>query len=72
MQAAQLPAHLLGTDGQGARCFGRPGPPHDGFVRLAFLMNPPHPELTAEYAALYNFPDLFTEEELGIARKRLE
>ncbi len=24
----------------------RPGPPHDGFVRLAFLMNPPHPELT--------------------------
>ena len=39
----------------------RPGPPHDGFVRLAFLMNPPHPELTAEYAALYNFPDLFMD-----------
>jgi hypothetical protein len=50
----------------------RPGPPHDGFVRLAFLMNPPHPELTAEYAALYNIPDLFTEEELAVARGRLE
>ena len=35
-------------------------------------MNPPHPELTAEYAALYNFPDLFTEEELAVARGRLE
>jgi hypothetical protein len=50
----------------------RPGRPHDGFVRLAFLMNPPHPELTAEYVALYSFPDLFTEEELAVARGRLE
>ena len=50
----------------------RPGPPNDGFVRLAFLMNPPRPELTAEYAALYNFPDLFTEGELAVARGRIE
>jgi hypothetical protein len=50
----------------------RPGRPNDGFVRLAYLMNPPHPELTAEYAALYNYPDLFTEEELAVARQRLE
>jgi hypothetical protein len=50
----------------------RPGPPNDGFVTLAYNMNPPHPELTAEYAALHNFPDLFTEEELGVARGRLE
>lgn len=50
----------------------RSGPPHDGFVRLAFLMNPPHPELTAEHAALYSFPDLFTEAELRVARGRLE
>lgn len=50
----------------------RPGPPHDGFVRLAWDMNPRRPELTAEYAALYNFPDLFTEEELDVARARLE
>jgi hypothetical protein len=50
----------------------RPGPPNDGFVRLAWDMNPRHPELTAEYAALYNFSDLFTEVELGVARGRLE
>lgn len=50
----------------------RPGPPNDGFVTLAYDMNPPHPELTAEYAALHNFPDLFTEEELAVARGRLE
>ena|ERR1700730_2511056 len=50
----------------------RPGLPHDSFVRLAYIMDPPHPELTAEYAALYNYPDLFTEEELAVARERLE
>jgi hypothetical protein len=50
----------------------RPGPPHDGFVKLAFLMNPPHPELTAEHAALYGFPELFTDDELRVARGRLE
>jgi len=49
----------------------RPGPPNDGFVRLAYLTEPPRPELTAEYAALYNYPDLFTEEELAVARGRL-
>jgi hypothetical protein len=34
-------------------------------------VNPPHPELTAEYAALYNFRDLFNDEELDEARRRL-
>jgi hypothetical protein len=50
----------------------RPGPPHDGFVTLTQFMDPPHPELTAEYAALHDFPDLFTKEELDEARRRLE
>src|SRR4051812_15970674 len=50
----------------------RPGPPNGGFVRLAWDMNPRRPELTAEYAALYNFPDLFTDAELEVARGRLE
>lgn len=50
----------------------RPGPPNDGFTTLVHLMNPPHPELTAEYAALYNYPDLFTQEELAVARQRLQ
>ena len=50
----------------------RPGPPNPGFVTLAYNMNPPHPELTAEYAALHHFPDLFTEDELAVARGRLE
>ena len=35
-------------------------------------MDPPHQDLTAEYAALYNYPDLLTEEELAAARQRLE
>jgi hypothetical protein len=50
----------------------RPGPPPSGFVRLAWDMNPRHPELTAEHAALYDFPDLFTEDEKEVARQRLE
>lgn len=50
----------------------RPGPPNDGFVRLAYIIDPPHPELTAEYAALYHYPDLFTGDELAVARERLE
>lgn len=47
----------------------RPGNLPSGFVRLAYDLG--RPDLTAEYAALHNYPDLFTEEELAVAQQRL-
>lgn len=48
----------------------RPGPIPDGFVTLAHLHQ--RPDLTTEYTALLpEFQELFTEEELAVARERL-
>jgi hypothetical protein len=56
--AKDAPDFLVRTGPSAEFALGAAARPNDGFVRLAYLMNPPHPELTAEYAALYNYPDL--------------
>lgn len=48
----------------------RPGPPPSGFVRLAWELN--RPDLTVEHYALRpEYQELFTSDELAIARERL-
>jgi hypothetical protein len=56
-----------------ARRVLQPGRPNDGFVRLAYLMNPRHPELTVEWSALESrWRPLFTDEMRAVARQRLD
>jgi hypothetical protein len=48
----------------------RPGPPSEGFVTLAYLKD--RKDLTTEATAVQpQFQELFTDEELRIARERL-
>lgn len=48
----------------------RPGPPADGFVTLAHLNG--RPDLTTEYTALLpEYRELFTDDELAEAQRRL-
>ncbi|KUI43878.1 hypothetical protein AU198_25485 [Mycobacterium sp. GA-1199] len=44
--------------------------PGDGFVKLAYLMDPPRPDLTSEQLVL-NYPNLFSDEVVRKARERL-
>ncbi|MFN8228350.1 MAG: hypothetical protein U0R18_16720 [Mycobacterium sp.] len=44
--------------------------PADGFVRLAWLMEPRRPDLTSEQLVL-NYPDLFTDDVVTKAQQRL-
>lgn len=44
--------------------------PADGFVRLAYLLVPPRPDLTSEQLVL-NYPQLFSGEVVRKARERL-
>lgn len=44
--------------------------PTDGFVKLAYLMEPPRPDLTSEQLVL-NYPQLFDDVVVQKARQRL-
>ncbi|MBE1552927.1 hypothetical protein GGC64_007019 [Mycobacterium sp. OAS707] len=44
--------------------------PSDGFVKLAYLMEPPRPDLTSEQLVL-NYPYLFDDGVVEKARQRL-
>lgn len=44
--------------------------PADGFVKLAFLMVPPRPDLTSEQLVM-NYPQLFSDDVVRKARERL-
>ena len=65
MNSETLPEPMATSRGCRRRTLLDAGPIQNG-------MDPPHQDLTAEYAALYNYPDLLTEEELAAARQRLE
>lgn len=44
--------------------------PTEGFTKLAYLMEPPRPDLTSEQLVL-NYPHLFSDDVVKKARKRL-